>query len=90
MHKGLLTETEAQEIIDNLVLKLRCVRHLRPKAHDEIFAGDPIWATASIAGVLEEENGTKKHMVSKTSYRILQTLINLGAASEPNIKVLFD
>ena len=63
------------------MLKLRLVRHLRPKAYDEIFAGDPIWATNAIAGVLEDANhGTKKHMVTKTSYRFLQTLVNLGAA----------
>lgn len=85
----LSSEDEAQEIIDNLVLKLRLVRHLRPKAYDDIFAGDPIWATASIAGVLEEGD-EKNHMVTKTSYRILQTLVNLGAAPEPNITVLFD
>ena len=87
----LASEDEAQEIIDNLVLKLRLVRHLRPKAYDEIFASDPIWATNAIAGVLEDANhGTKKHMVTKTSYRFLQTLVNLGAAPEPNMTVLFD
>ena len=87
----LASEDEAQEIIDNLVLKLRLVRHLRPKAYDEIFAGDPIWATNAIAGVLEDANhGTKKHMVTKTSYRFLQTLVNLDAAPEPNMTVLFD
>lgn len=86
----LASEDEAQEIIDNLVLKLRLVRHLRPKAYDEIFAGDPIWATNAIAGVLEDANhGTKKHMVTKTSYRFLQTLVNLGAVPEPNMTVLF-
>jgi len=83
--KGLLTEPEAQELIDDFVIKLRMVRHLRPKSYSEIFAGDPIWITESIAGVGIDG----RHKVTKTSYRFLQTLFNLGPAPEPNLTVLW-
>lgn len=82
---GLLTEEKAQELVDDFVIKLRMVRHLRPKSYAEIFAGDPVWVTESIAGVGIDG----RHKVTKTSYRFLQTLYNLGPAPEPNLTVLW-
>lgn len=84
--KGILTEPEAQEIIDALVMKLRIVRFLRTKAYDEIFSGDPYWATWSDAGFGEDG----RTLVTKTSFRLLQTLVNLGPAPEPNITVFWN
>ena len=83
---GLITETDAQEIIDQLVLKLRIVRFLRTKDYDQIFSGDPYWATWSDAGF----GNDGRHMVTKTSFRVLQTLVNLGPSPEPNITVFWD
>ncbi len=83
--KGLLTEDQAQELVDDFVIKLRMVRHLRSKSYSEIFAGDPVWVTESIAGVGVDG----RHKVTKTSYRFLQTLFNLGPAPEPNLTVLW-
>ena len=85
LQKGLITEDEAQEYIDHFVMKLRMVRHLRPEAYDEIFGGDPTWVTEALGGQLAD--GRTK--VTKTSFRFLQTLYNLGASPEPNITVLW-
>ncbi|RRJ97352.1 formate C-acetyltransferase [Opitutaceae bacterium TAV4] len=82
---GALNEEQAQEIIDQFVMKLRLVRHLRPGAYDDIFGGDPTWVTESIGGQLRD--GRTK--VTKTSFRFLQTLYNLGASPEPNLTVLW-
>jgi formate C-acetyltransferase len=83
--QGLIDEVEAQELIDQFVMKLRMVRHLRPAAYDEIFGGDPTWVTEAIGGQFDD--GRTK--VTKTSFRFLQTLYNLGPSPEPNITVLW-
>lgn len=86
LNAGIITEEDAQEIIDQLVLKLRIVRFLRTEDYDQIFSGDPYWATWTDAGF-----GTDgRHQVTKTSFRLLQTLINLGPSPEPNITIFWD
>ena len=82
---GLIDETFAQELVDQFVIKLRMVRHLRMEAYNEIFAGDPTWVTESIGGRFND--GRTK--VTKTSFRFLQTLYNLGPSPEPNLTVLW-
>lgn len=82
---GKITEEQAQEYIDHFVMKLRMVRHLRMEAYDQIFAGDPTWVTESIGGQLVD--GRTK--VTKTSFRFLNTLYNLGPSPEPNITILW-
>ncbi len=86
LRNGLINEDEAQELIDHLVMKLRLVRHLRMDAYNQLFAGDPTWVTEALAGCFD--NG--KHKVTKTTYRFLQTLYNLGPSPEPNLTVLWD
>ena len=83
---GLITESDAQEIIDALVTKLRIVRFLRTIDYDQIFSGDPYWATWSDAGFANDG----RTLVTKTSFRLLQTLRNLGPAPEPNITIYWD
>ena len=85
MAHGKLDEIHAQELIDQFVIKLRMVRHLRMQAYTDIFAGDPTWVTESIGGRFND--GRVK--VTKTSFRFLQTLYNLGPSPEPNLTVLW-
>lgn len=82
---GIITEEYAQELVDQFVMKLRMVRHLRMDAYNDIFAGDPTWVTESIGGSLADG----RHKVTKTSFRFLQTLYNLGPSPEPNMTVLW-
>ena len=82
---GALTESQAQEIVDDFVIKLRIVRFLRTPEYDELFAGDPTWVTESIAGMGDDG----RPLVTRTSFRFLQTLYNLGPAPEPNLTIWY-
>ncbi|MFG3258295.1 formate C-acetyltransferase [Streptomyces sp. NPDC048172] len=82
---GALTESEAQELIDDFVIKLRIVRFLRTPEYDELYSGDPTWVTWSLAGIGEDG----RTLVTRTAFRALQTLRNLGPAPEPNLTVLW-
>ncbi|WP_132013257.1 formate C-acetyltransferase [Hydrogenispora ethanolica] len=84
LREGLIDEAQAQELIDQLVIKLRLVRHLRTPEYDQLFAGDPTWITESLGGMGEDG----RPLVTKTDFRWLQTLKNLGPAPEPNLTVL--
>ncbi len=82
---GTLTESEAQELIDDFVLKLRCARHLRTPEYNELFAGDPMWITEALGGMGEDG----RTLVTKNTFRYLNTLYNLKPSAEPNLTVLW-
>ena len=85
LKNGVITETQAQEFIDHLVMKLRMVRFLRTPEYDQLFSGDPIWATESIGGMGLDG----RTLVTRTNFRVLHTLYNMGPSPEPNITVLW-
>ncbi|GAA4600776.1 formate C-acetyltransferase [Actinoplanes octamycinicus] len=85
LDEGLLTEEQAQELVDDFVIKLRIVRFLRTPEYDQLFSGDPTWVTESLGGL--DRDG--RPLVTRTSFRYLQTLYNLGPAPEPNLTVLW-
>ena len=85
LQEGTLTEAEAQELVDQYVIKLRFIRHLRTPDYDELFAGDPTWVTEAVAGMINET----KSLTTKNSFRFLNTLINLNPSAEPNLTVLW-
>jgi formate C-acetyltransferase len=85
LQAGLLTEPEAQELVDQFVIKLRIVRFLRTPEYDDLFSGDPTWVTESIAGMADDG----RPLVTRNSFRFLQTLYNLGPAPEPNLTIWY-
>src|SRR5690554_7170411 len=85
LEEGIINEVEAQELIDHFIMKLRMVRFARTPEYNELFTGDPTWVTESLAGM---SNDGRSH-VTKTTYRYLQTLYNLGTSAEPNLTVLW-
>lgn len=85
LNNGTLTETEAQELIDHLVMKFRMVKFARIPSYNELYSGDPVWATLEVAGIGIDG----RSMVTKTDYRFLHTLENMGPSPEPNLTVLY-
>ena len=85
LKEGTLTEEEAQELIDHLVMKLRMVKFARIPSYNQLFSGDPVWATLEVAGFGMDG----RHMVTKNDYRFLHTLENMGPSPEPNLTVLY-
>ncbi len=85
LDQGILTESQAQELIDDFVMKLRIARHLRTPEYNELFGGDPMWITESVGGMGEDG----RTLVTKSSFRILHTLYTLGSSPEPNLTVLW-
>ena len=85
LDEGKLTESEAQELIDHMVMKFRMVKFARIPSYNELFSGDPVWATLSIAG----KSVDGRHMVTKNDFRFLHTLENMGPSPEPNLTVLY-
>lgn len=85
LENGMLTEKEAQELVDHFIMKLRMVKFARVPSYNQLFSGDPVWATVEVAGMGQDG----RSMVTKTDYRILHTLENMGPAPEPNLTVLY-
>jgi formate C-acetyltransferase len=85
MKRGTLTEQEAQELVDHMVMKFRMVKFARIKSYNELFSGDPVWATLEVGGIGQDG----RSMVTKNDYRFLHTLENMGPAPEPNLTVLY-
>ena len=85
LKKGILTEEQAQELIDHMVMKFRMVKFARIPSYNELFSGDPVWATLEMAGIGMDG----RHMVTKNDYRFLHTLENMGPSPEPNLTVLY-
>lgn len=85
IEKGILTEEEAQELIDHLIMKFRMVKFARVPSYNQLFSGDPVWATLEVAGLGQDG----RSMVTRTDFRILHTLENMGPAPEPNLTVLY-
>ena len=85
IENGKLTEQEAQELIDHFVMKLRMVKFARPDSYNQLFSGDPVWATLEVAGIGQDG----RHMITKNDFRFLHTLENMGPSPEPNLTVLY-
>ena len=85
LEEGTLTESQAQELIDHMTMKFRMVKFARIPSYNQLFSGDPVWATLEVAGLGQDG----RHMVTKTDFRFLHTLENMGPSPEPNLTVLY-